>query len=309
MISHGNPRVKRALLGCFLLASLASLLGQAGCGGLVLAKTGHELLERAEARLDSGNPGSALVLLESVSEESFDEQDLARYKLNLAKAHFKLEDYYQAFHAIKDFPRDFPASPLLPQVAEIEFQAGHRLAASGYRLFLGLASDLDDATEVLEHLLIYHPASQHIDDALRILGEAAYLNEDYELAIERYSELLQRVRNSHWADMATFRVAMSQYQLLTGPDYDAAALETAQRELVGFLRSGSKNNEFVDEARLALARTELWIEQKELQIAKYYLTLGNDYGARIHLEQILKKADAQLRKEAAELLRQMAAKK
>ena len=57
----------------------------------------------------------------------------------------------------------------------------------------------------------------------------------------------------------------------------------------------------------SLAQTELWIEQKQMQIAKYYLTLGNHYGAEIYLKRILSKADASLGTEARKLLDQMQA--
>lgn len=269
-------------------------------------QTPRQVLAYAEAQLEAGNPARARALLEERDANEFTGIERERYLVALADAQFATESYWAAFATLRDFPRLYPLSVYLPRAEWLTYRAGAELAASGWTV-LGIVSDLDDAIVVLDHFLIYFPRSRYTLDAYRILGEAAYLDRDYQGAIQRYEELRQRVTQREeadrvWIDLAGHRIAMSYFRMCQGPDYDAEGLERAQAELVGYLESGSTNAEFVDEARASLTTVLQWIEEKRLRIARYYLTIEKPKGARRQLEALLADPQSQRQDEARELL-------
>ncbi|MFQ5506915.1 MAG: outer membrane protein assembly factor BamD [Planctomycetota bacterium] len=280
---------------------VASLLLLCSCQTTGRPETPLGFLVRAEKHLERQEADQAVALLESIDEESFGGVDRERYKYDLARGYFAQKEYYDCYEVLKDFVRKHPASTYYSRVEELVFHAGANLAASGWS-FLGIASDMSDARRVLEHFLVAHPKSVFVPEALRILGEAAYQDDELETAIDRFTELLEKSPESQWKDLARFRIAMSRFKLLIGPDYDAGALEEAHKELADYLRSNSTNPDFVTQAARALATTDFWIQDKDLRIARFYLRIGKPFGARLHLQRILAKTDAYYREEALALM-------
>ncbi|GEM_PF-1934755 len=288
-----RPRKRSA----FLPAALLVCLLPTACGGIPRPGTALETLVAAEKALKEGKAGRALELLDSVEEDSFSREDRPRLAVDLARAHFLLGEWWEAYDRIRDLPREHPSSPWLAQAEEIEFKSGALLAGRGGG-FLFFTSDLSDAILVLEHFLLYYPTSRWLPDALRILGEAAYRNEDWDLAIERFSELLQRAPEGEWSDLASFRIAMAHYRKLVGPEYDLEAMENARRELASYLSVERGNESFVDQARRALTKVLLWIDRKNLLLADFYLRIDKPESARLYLQRILSRPDSPLRGEA-----------
>ncbi len=286
--------------------AIAALFLAAACASGVEPQTALEALVAAEKALAAGDSDRALDLLESVAPESFEDVDRPRYAVDLGRARFMNEDYWGAFEAVRDVPRDYPGSPFLAKAEEIEFKAGAVLAGRGGG-FLFFTSDLSDARRILEHFILFYPTSSWLPDALRILGEAAYQDEDWQLAIDRFGELLQRAPEGEWSDLAAFRIAMSHYHLVAGPDYDLERLENARRELAAYLAGKRPNPDFVEEARRALDRILYWIDEKHLIIADFYLRIDKPEGARFHLEKILARPDSPLYEAAKERLAEIPA--
>lgn len=287
------------LLRLAIAAGLA--LAWTGCASVKLPASPMEYLVQAEKAINDENPERARVLLEAIDAESYSGEDLERYKKDLAQTYFKLGEYYDCYTVLKDFVRLHPASRYSSAVEELMWGAGAHLATTG-RTFLLFVDDLADAQKILESFIVQFPKSRHLPGALYVLGEAAYLHEDWELAIERYRDLLDQAPTSEWREKASHRLAMARFNQLTGPDYDAEALAEAERELTAFLQSNPKMQDYINEARQALATVVLWRNDKDMRIAKFYITVGNDFGARYHLNRIISKPDAVNRKQALALL-------
>ncbi|MEZ5990042.1 MAG: outer membrane protein assembly factor BamD [Planctomycetota bacterium] len=259
--------------------------------------TAQEALERAEQYLQGGQPGAAKQLLLAVDPRSYRGRALERYEVALARAQLGDGDLYDAYKSIKQFPREHGDSPLLKDAETIEFQAGARLAARGGG-FLGLWTDLGDAEAILEHFIVEYPASVYLDDALRILGEAAYQQQNWTRAIARFRELLEQGQDSEWREWAEFRFAMAHYRLVNGPDYDLGALELARRELAGYLAGGAKDQAHLEEARAALSRVLFWLESKHMRIARFYRRIGSGWGALRAAEKVLENPETPFGEEA-----------
>ncbi len=265
-----------------------------------------QYLAAAEKRIDKGEGDAAMRLIDQVGSSDFRGIQVQRYQIALANAYFLTGEYWDCYRTVEKFPRDHPLSRYLGAAESLTFRAGAELAASGWS-FLGIVSDIDSARRVLEQFLLYYPRSVHRIDALRILGEAAWLEEDWDEAIRRFTEIRHALqgadsRDRAWADLAGFRIALSYFNKVQGPDYDQGALEQAKAELSAYLQTQSKNPDFVDDARRALTTTLAWIEEKRLRIARFYLRVDNAAGARLWLERILEDPSSPRAKDAKRLL-------
>ncbi|PIE23515.1 MAG: hypothetical protein CSA62_06635 [Planctomycetota bacterium] len=272
-------------------------------------ETPRQYLAKAEQLIEEGKGERAQRLLEERSKGEYLGIERERYLVALANAYYLTENYWDAYETLKDFPRLYPLSDYLPRAEWLSYRSGAALAATGWT-FLGIVSDLEDSIVVLDHFLLYYPRSRYALDALRILGEAAYIGRDYDEAIRRYQELRERVSlreasDRAWIDLAGHRIAMAYFKKTQGPDYDAAGLRRAKAELVGYLQSNSTNAAFLDEARSSLSTVLQWIEEKHLRTARYYLRIEKPQGAREALARLLADPESKRQDEARALLKEV----
>lgn len=247
------------------------------------------LLDEATALMAAGEPGAALGLLQAYDVRTFSKRLQPDYQLLLARAHLANGDPWQAYETIKNFADQHPHSEKRRAVIEVEFEAGRRLSQSNQG-FLFFWSDQAGARTVLEHLITRYPESvnQYLADALRILGEMAYAEGRYELAQERFRDLLRSRPESEWVALARFRYAMSIFRRLQGPEYDFEQMQNASRELEVFLQQPPENPGFVGTARNALATLKQWQAERHVLVAAFYRRVGNKAGERMHLQQAVK---------------------
>lgn len=241
------------------------------------------VLVEAERLLAAGASTEALELLAQRSTGEFPRALQPRYEMALARAQAGEGQLWEAFETIRDFPDDHPHSPLRDQVVALQFELGRTLVRTG-RGFLFFWSDRVGGRTCLEHLVTRYPDSPYLADALRILGELDYEDGDYQLAQERFRELLRKRPESEWAPFARFRFAMSIVAELRGSDYDLDQMMHATREMQAFLENPPENPEFVREAEAALQRLLRWQAERHLSIADFYRRVGNERGELVHLE-------------------------
>lgn len=240
-------------------------------------------LAAAESQLAAGEAAACRDRLTTITSELFPRRLRDRFDLLLARAHFAIGDTWQAFEITEKFPDRHPHSELRPIVVELDWELAQTMAKSG-RGFLFFWSDRRAARTVLEHLITRHPDSPRLADALRLLGDLAFEDEDFTLAQERFRDLMRKRPDSEWVVYARFRFAMSIVAGLQGADYDQNQMQHGARELQAFLDGKPENPEFVDIASKALRELLDWQATRELQIADYYRTIGNAFGERRHLE-------------------------
>ncbi|MBL9077046.1 MAG: outer membrane protein assembly factor BamD [Planctomycetes bacterium] len=261
-----------------------SLVLVAACAATPLAGPDAErLLGEAEALVTTRAYARALDRLAQLSDETCPKRLRDRRDVARARAHLGNGELWEAFLALETFADDHPHSELRPAVVEMLWQIGQPLASSdrGFWIFW---SDRRAGRTVLEHLITRHPDTPRLADALRLLGDLAYADGDYELAQERYRDLMRRRPESEWVGYASFRFAMSIVDSLQGPDYDLAKMEHAVRELNDFLQSPPENPNLQAQARDALARLKEWRARRHVTIAAFYRRVGNEPGERHHLD-------------------------
>jgi outer membrane protein assembly factor BamD (BamD/ComL family) len=241
------------------------------------------MLGEAEALLAARAFDRALDQLEALTDEICPKRLRDRRDLATATAHVGLDQHWEGYQALEQFSDRYPHSELRSAVMELLWNIGQHLCTSG-RGFWIFWSDRRSGRLVLEHLITRHPDTQRLADALRLLGDMAYEDGNFELAQERFRDLIRRRPESEWVKYACYRFAMSIVDSLHGPEYDLDKMNHAVRELNDFLAAAPENPELVGKARAALARLREWRAQRHLAIADFYRTVANELGERHHLD-------------------------
>ncbi|MEO6595069.1 MAG: outer membrane protein assembly factor BamD [Planctomycetota bacterium] len=243
----------------------------------------EQQLAQAEALVTARDWQAGLNLLAGLDGTACPKRLRDRRDLATASARMGLGEYWGAFELLETFPDLYPHSELRPSVVEAVWQIGSHLANSDAG-FLFFWSDRRAGRTVLEHLITRHPDTPRLADALRVLGDMAFADDEHELAQERFRDLLRRRPESEWVIYARFRFAMSIVASLQGPDYDLDRMQHAVRELRDFLVPQPEAPAFVQQAEAAVARLLEWQAERHLSIAAFYGRVGNVSGQRRHLD-------------------------
>ena len=239
-------------------------------------------IKQAEALLAQQKPETALAVLKHLDKEVFTGAEQARRTVLIGKAYYLSGDSWKAYKEIKGFSQDYPSSPTA-EVAEVQLNAGlHLLKSDGGFLFF--YSDKRRGRQILEDFLIFFQYSPRIPDVLHELGESAFRDRDYDLAKDRYAQLLTNYKSSEWTMLASFRFAMCYFYRLEGPAYDLGEMTRTHNELREFLATPNENPKMVAQAQQALTIVLEWLGQKHVLIADFYATIKNHYGMLHHLQ-------------------------
>lgn len=274
-----SVRARPAPGPCLLVALLAT-----ACAAVPLsAPDAEQRLAAAEAHVVAARWEEAHAALADLAGDLCQKRLRDRRDVALASAWQGQGELWEAFLVLEPFPDLYPHSELRPTVVDKVWQIGEALVRSG-RGFLFFWSDARAGRTVLEHLITRHPDTQRLADALKILGDLAFEDENYELAQQRFRDLMLNRPDSEWYVYAQYRFAMSIVASLEGPEYDLDRMQHAVRELRDFLATGPENPTIVAEAQATIARLLEWQIDRHLFIASFYRRIDNLPGERHHLE-------------------------
>jgi outer membrane protein assembly factor BamD (BamD/ComL family) len=240
-------------------------------------------ISHAESLINAGSYDDALTQLALLDGDVCPRRLRDRRDVAKASAWAGMGELWESFLVLEKFSDAYPHSELRSTVVEMLWEIGRALAASD-RGFLFFWSDRRAGRTVLEHLITRHPDTPRLADALRVLGDMAFEDANYELAQERFRDLMRRRPESEWVKYARFRYAMSIVDSLQGPEYDLDKMNHAVRELRDFLAAGPENPELLRTAEQALARLMEWRAERHIYIAQFYRRVGNVLGQQYHLD-------------------------
>jgi outer membrane protein assembly factor BamD (BamD/ComL family) len=271
------PRTHRGLLLAFaaLLPACASVPDP--------LPTAEPSIAQADALVTAGEPEAALAVLEPIEGDLCPKRLRDKRDIVTARAEFARGEFWRAFVALEHFSDLHPHSELRPTAVDMIWEIGSNLLErdGGFLIFW---SDRRAGRQVLEHLITRHPDTQRLADALRILGDMAFEDGDYDTAQERFRDIILNRPESEWRVYAQFRFAMSIVAGLQGPDYDLARMEHAVRELRGFLATRPESPELLERTEAALAQLLEWQVVRHMMVAEFYKTVGSLEGERLHLQ-------------------------
>jgi outer membrane protein assembly factor BamD (BamD/ComL family) len=260
------------------------VLSLAACASAppVEAPVAEQIMTEVAQRLEDSDLDGAADQLFEYEETSFLEAWQPRYAVLRARIHLQQKDPWEAYLALREFADNHPHSELRNDAIALQFEAGQQLALSDGG-FLFFWSDKRGARTCLEHLTTRYPNCPQFPEAMQLLGKLALEKRDYQLAEERYRELLRRFPESEWAPLARFQFAMSIYLSLRGADYDLDRMESASRELDVYLQGNPENPDYRAQAEVALETLRNWRAERHLSIAAFYQRVDNRPGEVEHL--------------------------
>jgi outer membrane protein assembly factor BamD (BamD/ComL family) len=287
-----------------LALSLAAL---ASCATATLTFNEAEpIVADAEARIAAADHDGALDVLDEVEGDACPRRLRDRRDVALARARFAVGELFEAYEALQDFAADYPLSELRPIAMTMMWDVATALLARDDG-FLFFWSDRTGARTVLEHLTTNFPDSTRVGDALKILGDLAYEDGDFDLAQQRYGDLMLN-HPDEWVAYARFRYGMSIVGCLEGAEYDQIRTSEAERELAGFLAGGYENPEMNTIAAETVAMLLEWQIEHELGIAGFYARIANAPGELLHLERAAEDRFARTSRHAEAVQRRDAAR-
>jgi len=271
---------------CAYLFALVVACMLPGCSSAPPNANAGTILIEAEQLMAAGDIVGCRTLLESYDRQSFPSTLQPQYEVLLARSLVDSGEPWQAHMVLRSFADDHPHSELRDEVIDLQFQIGKTLCASN-KSFLFFYSDRHRGRVTLEHLVTRYPDCIYLDDSLRLLGDMAFEDGDYERAEQRYQELMRRRPESEWVGLARFRFAMSITRSLRGPEYDLDKMQQATKELQAFLENPPENPKFIDEAHTALRRLLDWQAQRHVIVADFYARVDNPFGEIRGLQQAI----------------------
>lgn len=241
-----------------------------------------ESLGIARELIDAEDYYGALETLEYFGPDSLSVEERASWHLWGGTAYFRAGEAWDAFYLIRDFLDEGRFLPTTSDLADLTYEIGEQLATSDGSFWI-FQSDRTEGTVVLKTFVSLYPRHPKMPDALHRLGEIAFEDGNYEVARERYTQIITDGYNSVWNTKAAFRVAMCYFHRLEGPEYDLAEMNKAAIELTDFLDSQVEDLGFRREADAALQSVTSWLAQKYVSIAEFYFEIDNELGGRQNL--------------------------
>jgi hypothetical protein len=191
----------------------------------------------------------------------------------------------KAYKLLVSLETKFPTHTAGRQAGEICVEAGLRMAGEPKR-FLGFFTLRDEGLEALEWVVVTYPSEPRCDEAYFELAERYADDNEFELAVQRYEELISYHYKSPLSVEAQARVPRMRLAGLESPEYDRRQLQDARRELEAWLenRTGSPGEEQVRRDYGDCLRRLVLSDQG---IARFYTRIGKPFGALLHAQRAL----------------------
>jgi outer membrane protein assembly factor BamD (BamD/ComL family) len=197
---------------------------------------------------------------------------------------------YKAWTTLRKTETKYPLHHESRAASAVLVQAGLKMAAEP-DTFLGLFSDHDDGVAALEYLVVTYPSEPRCDEAYAELAQVYEDDGQWELAIERWNELIKWQRGSPLAVEAAARVPRARMAQIESPEYDRMQIERALAEFDFWLERHA-GHALEPGVRADRAECMLRLAASDYQIARFYRRIDRPYGARWHARRALEQAQA-----------------
>ncbi len=192
------------------------------------------------------------------------------------------------FKLIKRIDRTLPGHPARSLAGDVLARAGLSLIQDDRRYGL-IFRYRSRGVSALEYLVLEYPLDPHCPEAYAALAQLYERTGDLDLAIERHEDLLFYHPLTPQAVLSEARLPYLRLQRLEGDDYDRRELLLARSELAHWLERHGEHElrEWVASVALECDRR---LTRNDLILARYYERIGSPFGAKIHSERALQRA-------------------
>jgi outer membrane protein assembly factor BamD len=244
-----------------------------------------DILEASEDAFRALDYDRAAHLAEYIIDEHPDSGEAEDALYFAAESYFRLDELKNAFNLLKELIMKYPATRYSRIVAERDFAIGLAFFEKGSGFF-GFLKNRGFGVRVVTHLLTYFPTSDLADDAQIAMAEYYFDKEDYLAAAEAFERVVMEYPTSEWAEKATFMAALSHFNLNKGPAYDREALLQCIQILRVYIAKDPRGSSLTECEEILSEACER-MARKEMEIADYYFDQEKEFGARVHLANIV----------------------
>lgn len=208
--------------------------------------------------------------------------------LRMAEQLFEEGHPVQAFRAVTEVERKLPNHPMRQKAAEILARTGTFMLEKGGTYNLVFSYKARGAA-ALEFLVERYTSSQHCAPAYALLAQHYEAEADYDLALERWENLILYHGEHELVPEATARMPYLRMLRMQRDDYSRPELLRAKQELERWLSYYPDLDQaaWVSE-NLSICHERL--AQNDLGVARFYWQIQEPLGARLHADRALVEA-------------------
>jgi outer membrane protein assembly factor BamD (BamD/ComL family) len=200
--------------------------------------------------------------------------------LRAARGLFQEGEAVDAYRLLRKLDAKYPQHHERYAAGELLIDMGLWLVEHGTGWF-GIGHSTEDAEQVLEYVLLHHPATPRCDEAYETLARIYEDDREWRAAIERLELLVLNHPNSPRRPGAQANIPHLRLRSLYSPEYDRSQLLTARKELETWLASYA-GHELERQVRADLRDSILRLCDSDLMIARFYERVGAEHGTRYH---------------------------
>jgi len=193
-----------------------------------------------------------------------------------------------AFKMVEKVDEDFPTHHLRPEAGAVLSEAGLSLARDrGHTmLFFRIRAR---APQVLEYMVLNYPLAPKVDEAYAELASLYEEDREWQLAIDRNTELLTYHPDSPLAIGAEAAIPRLRLERIKRYQYDRSEFELAEEELDTWL-ARHPGDDLEPEVREELTEARRLLAENDLGVAKFYRKIDRAFGAHFHADRALLEA-------------------
>ncbi|MDP6850750.1 MAG: outer membrane protein assembly factor BamD [Planctomycetota bacterium] len=220
-----------------------------------------------------------------LDDDDFDRSSKIEFNLLAGDIAYLKEDWDQAIHHYEAYLL-FGGAAGTSEVVEERLYSMALELLEGKRKALGIFTDRYRGVVTLQNLAAWAPNSPFAPRARVAAANYLFDSRDFDEAKLEYLGLLRYHPASEYSDLATFRLGMCGFEIISGPECDGELIELTINQFQQYLQ-GWPNGLYKDDAVRALFALRATLANREILIGDFYRTIGNTRGARLHYKAAL----------------------
>lgn len=275
-------------------------------GPTAVENTPEKQSNRAKRLADIGDSRQAAEQYQRLG-NVYSESDLAEEGLvQSSKNYLAAGDYTKAREQLNELRRRYANPSYLDAIGEVEIRlARGYLEGKGEGGTFQLKSRIRKATQIFQRQIDQDPEGRWADDALLGLGQCAETLFDYDTAIKKYKDLLEKYPRSELRAEAESRIATCINKREPQPEYTESDTEEARRRIQQARDEAAAEDVDIDLAALEENEKVLSDRQarKRYDQAQFYMKNNKYRAAEVYFELIKARyPDSEWGKKSAEEL-------
>ncbi len=293
----GNPfpgLAARLYRGAVRAALLAMVLSFCSCaytftrveGAPIDSVSRDDILDAARDAFDRRDYDRAVHLANFVGENFPDSPEVEEALYIVGEGSFLDKEYWEAFQAFKEILMRFRTSQYIDHIAMRYYEIGEAYLNREPGFFGHLFTARSRGVKVMNDLVIRFRQIDVADDARMAVADYYFGEKKYQDAALYYERLIKEYPRSEWVEKAVYRYGVCNLSSSKGPSYDREILLKAHEAFTAY---GMRypHGHFIGDVKERENTVLDLLARKEMEIAKFYLNQNRDYGARIHLANIV----------------------